>query len=79
MSEHKTVAEYRLKNGRYLRLQADGMWAVQPQNDNYWVERRTARAAMIAAGWGRTAADLVAYGLVGPAHCGFGGAPLRNG
>lgn len=49
-------------NGRnILLIEREGqrpMFAVQPPNDNYWEERRTPRAAVLAAGWGRKIADF---------------------
>ena len=49
-------------NGREIRQETgeDGetMFAVQPQNDNYWVTAPTIRDAMLAAGWATEIAEL---------------------
>lgn len=39
-----------LPNGRHVLVTAAG-FAVQPPNDNYWVEARTIRQALRKAGW----------------------------
>jgi hypothetical protein len=57
IEERRTI--YTLPNGRELRCEKSGMWAVQPPRDNYWEEATTPQEALDKAGWNISFESLV--------------------